>query len=33
MSGEIEKVIEEKSLEMKTLPKSDFRRVFWNQQV
>ena len=31
--GEIEKVIEERSSEMETLPKSDFRRVFWDQQV
>ncbi len=33
VSEEIEKVVEDRSLEMNTLPKSDFRRIFWDQQV
>ena len=32
-SEEIEKVIKENSFEIDALPKSDFRRVFWDQQV
>jgi hypothetical protein len=30
---EITKVIEEESSVMADLPKSDFRRIFWNQQI
>ena len=33
VSQEIEDVIKEKSSEIEALPKSDFRRVFWDQQV
>ena len=33
VSEEIEMVVKERSSEMEALPKSDFRRVFWDQQV
>ena len=33
VNEEITKVIKEKSAEMAALPKSDFMRVFWDQQV
>ena len=33
LNDEIEEVIKERSPEMEALPTSDFRRVFWDQQV
>ncbi len=33
LSDELETIIEETSPEIEALPTTDFRRVFWNQQV
>lgn len=33
VNEEIKQVIERESLEMESLPESDFRRIFWDQQV